>query len=63
MLYNVEKQRVRKSADCISCSFMDKKTKTCAGGIGKRCFEYDAVAGICIDPVTRLPIKIYASEK
>ena len=57
MLYNVELKKVRERIDCQACPYMDKPTKKCEG-IGKRCFEYDSVAKVCIDPVSKLPIKI-----
>lgn len=58
MLYNTQKERIQGSADCVSCPYMDKKRGVCHEGIGRRCFEYDSITGICIDPVTKLPIKI-----
>ena len=54
MLYNINKQRVKKDSDCNWCENFDKTTKTC-NGLGVCCFEYDQITSTCIDPVTKLP--------
>ena len=56
MFYNIEKNKIQKSIDCQSCSYLNKKNKKCMG-LGKCCFEYDEKTMTCIDPVTKLPIK------
>lgn len=43
------------------CQWFDKDKKKCIG-IGKVCFEYDAKTNTCIDPKTKLPIKIKQKE-
>ena len=56
MLYNKDLKKVRTTEDCMTCHFYDKKNKKCTV-LGKACFEFDPVARVCIDPVTKLPIK------
>jgi hypothetical protein len=56
MLYNIKLKKVKKSSDCITCLYFDKKKKKC-NGIGKNCFEYDPKTRTAIDPITKLPIK------
>lgn len=56
MLYNKDLNKVRTKVDCQTCKYFDKKNKKC-NGIGKACFEYDRKLGVCIDPITKLPIK------
>lgn len=57
MLYNKEKERIKKQVDCMTCKYFDKVEKKC-NGIGKNCFEYDARTRTVIDPVTKLSIRI-----
>ncbi len=58
MLYNKTEKRIQKMADCLTCPYFDKKIKSCNGGIGKTCFEYDPLSKTAIDPITQLPIKL-----
>lgn len=57
MLWNKELTKVKTSVDCQTCCYFDKTLKKC-NGIGKNCFEYDPKTKTCIDPITKLPIKI-----
>ena len=57
MLYNKELKKVQTNADCITCTYFDKKKKKC-NGIGKNCFEYDEKTKTAIDTITKLPIKL-----
>lgn len=57
MLYNKKTRLIRKSKDCIKCEYFDKKKKKC-NGLGVVCFEYDPKTSTCIDPITKLPIKL-----
>ena len=57
MLYNKIKKRVKSNADCLLCPHFNREKKKCEGGIGKICFEYDERTMVCLDPVTKLPIK------
>lgn len=56
MLFNIDTGEIKKSIDCFTCPFFDKKLKKC-NGIGKTCFEYDQKTMTIIDPVTGLPLK------
>ena len=56
MLFNIDTGEIKKSIDCFTCPFFDKKFKKC-NGIGKTCFEYDPKTMTIIDPVTGLPLK------
>lgn len=56
MLFNVEKNRLKKDSDCLTCPYFDKKSN-CCGGMNKCCFHCDKKTGIIIDGKTRLPIK------
>lgn len=57
MLYNKETKKVKIEKDCLSCKYYDKKDKRCTG-LNVNCFEYDALSGIAIDGITKLPIKV-----
>lgn len=57
MLYNIEKKKVRTSADCMVCKSFNRREKKCEG-INKVCFLYDPKTKTCIDGVTKLPINI-----
>ena len=57
MLYNIQKEKVKTDMDCIDCEQYDKNLKRCMG-IGKICFEYDAVTATCLDPTTGLPLNV-----
>lgn len=57
MLYNNELKKVQKPIDCMICQWFDKDKKKC-GGVGKACFEYDPKTHTCLDPKTKLPIKL-----
>lgn len=57
MLYNKELKKVQTNTDCITCTHFDKRKKKCLG-IGKNCFEYDPITQTCIDPITKLIIKL-----
>lgn len=57
MLYNKEKKRIKTNKDCLTCPYFDTQKKSCTG-LNKNCFEYDAITGIAIDGVTKLPIKL-----
>ena len=57
MLWNKEKKAIRNPTDCITCRMFDKHEKRCKG-LGAICFEYDPNTKMCIDPVTKLRIKI-----
>ena len=61
MLYNNELKKIHKSTDCMICQWFNKETKRC-GGLGKTCFEYDPKTQICIDPITKLPIKLKGED-
>lgn len=56
MLYNKNLKKIKKSKDCFTCDYFDRKNKKCKG-IGKCCFEFDPKTQTAIDPITRLPIK------
>lgn len=56
MLYNKDLKKTHTATDCLTCPHFDTKKKKC-NGIGKSCFEYDVKTGVCIDPITKLPIK------
>ena len=55
MIYNRELEKEKKSTDCITCRYFNKKTKKCEG-LGSICFETDSVGNL-IDPRTGLKIK------
>jgi hypothetical protein len=55
VLFNIKKNRVQGTADCLKCNYF--KNKKC-GGLGKVCFEYDAITQTIFDPLTHLPITI-----
>lgn len=57
MLYNINKQKIHKSLDCLECEYFDKYSKKCKG-IGKCCFEYDEKTHTIIDPITKLPLRL-----
>ena len=57
MLYNKDLKKVKTNIDCLHCKYFDDNTKQCSG-IGLVCFEYDQKTKTCIDPVTKLPIKM-----
>lgn len=57
MLWNNEKKRITKLPDCFLCSKFDKTEKKCKG-FGIICFEYDDVTRTCVDPITKLKIKL-----
>lgn len=57
MLYNREKERVKRQVDCMTCPYFDKEKKKC-NGLGKTCFEYDPKTKTVIDPITKLAIRI-----
>lgn len=57
MLYNKDLKKVQTMTDCLQCSHWDSYFKRC-NGVGKTCFEYDAVTHTALDPVTKLPIKL-----
>ena len=56
MLFNVEKNRLKKDSDCLTCPHFNKESNSC-GGMNKCCFACDKKTGIIIDGITRLPIK------
>ena len=56
MLFNVEKNRLKKDSDCLTCLHFNKETRSC-DGMNKCCFACDAKTGMIIDGKTKLPIK------
>lgn len=62
MILNTETNKIKTPTDCLTCEFWDKRLKKC-NGIGKKCFEYDALTGTILDPITKLPIKKVEKEK
>lgn len=56
MLYNMEKHRLKKDSDCLTCPHYDKKNNLCIG-MNKCCFACDPKTGIIVDGITKLPIK------
>lgn len=57
MLYHNEKKKVQTNIDCLTCPYFNERERKCEG-LGKVCFEYDPKTETCIDPITRLPIKL-----
>ena len=57
MLYNIEEKKLQTPVDCMTCPHFDTEKKKCTG-IGKCCFEYDAITKTIIDPVTKLTLKL-----
>ena len=57
MLFNFKTQDIHKMTDCLTCEHFDKIEKKCLG-FGKICFEYDPKTKTCLDPITKLPIKL-----
>lgn len=54
MLYNINKDRIKRDSDCGDCEYFDTDTKTC-NGFGVKCFEFDPITQTCLDPITKLP--------
>lgn len=57
MLYNIEKERVKRDSDCNWCKYFNKITKTC-NGIGENCFKYDSENKTYFDPIQNKNIKV-----
>ena len=51
MLFNIKKNRLNGTADCLKCEYF--KNKKCEG-IGRVCFEYDPITKTIFDPITHL---------
>ena len=56
MLFNIEKNRIKKDSDCLTCPHFNKENN-CCGGMNICCYVCDKKTGIIIDGKTRLPIK------
>lgn len=61
MLYNRILNKIITNVDCMNCGDFDKATKRCSG-FGKTCFEFDPKSKTCIDPVTKLPIRLQKED-
>lgn len=57
MLFNVEKNKIKTTADCLECKFFDQVKKKCVG-LNINCFEYDDKTMTIIDSVTKLSKKV-----
>ena len=57
MYWNKEIGKIQTNKQCMTCRNFDKLQKKCKG-LGITCFEYDATTKTCVDPITKMPIKL-----